>query len=430
MLCMSAQLFLLENVHLSKKVCKQNVHLVVTTCIQKLQICALIVQKIQKVLCTISQIDKIGPSNKAVLKTKKGTVSGMEKTKRIEEIVNAMKSFSKDKYYKSEVLPELFALQQEVVDLTFNDVHASSADLKIWDVERHLKELNQDCGGIADEELEHFLKGSRALCNLIKAEVSGARGESKAFHALDFLARKNIVVKNVELADGDIRTELDAVVITPDGLTIVEVKNTARDIFIDENGSYYRTGEYLRFDSNIAEKLDTKERLLRGAIANVEIPELKVNRIVVFTNNRIEVQNKYLGIRTCFVTQLASIIDDLESEQSISEELMGQIAREIELAECKEAYPLRFDVEQFKRDFALVMAILEDASADEAESERIEAYSEPAEEKEVFREKKEKRQWRWKWLKPEFVSFAGSATAVLTFATLATIEMIGKGALR
>ena len=73
------------------------------------------------------------------------------KTNRVNEMQATMKSFSKDKYQKNELLTEMFALQQEIVGLTFNGDHASTADLKIWDVERHLEQLNQDCGNVADE---------------------------------------------------------------------------------------------------------------------------------------------------------------------------------------------------------------------------------------------------------------------------------------
>ena len=183
----------------------------------------------------------------------------MTRTARIEEMMAAMKSFGKDKYQKSELLSEMFALQQEIVELTFNGEHASTADLRIWDVERHLEQMNLDCGNVADEALQAFKNGSKTLCNLIKAEVSGARGEAKAFRTLQYIRNKNIVLRNVELCDGDLRTELDAVVIMPGTIVIVEVKNTAKDIFIDENGDYYRTGEFLRWDCNIAEKMLTKK---------------------------------------------------------------------------------------------------------------------------------------------------------------------------
>ena len=150
----------------------------------------------------------------------------MMRASRIEELMSAMKSFGNEKYEKSELLTEMLTLQREIVELTFNDEHESTADLKIWDVERHLEQMNQNCGNVADKELQNFKNGSKTLCNLIKAEISGARGEAKAFRTLQKIRSKNIVLKNVELSDEDTRTELDAIVIMSEAISIIEVKNT------------------------------------------------------------------------------------------------------------------------------------------------------------------------------------------------------------
>ena len=339
------------------------------------------------------------------------------KTNRINEMMATMKSFSKDKYQKNELLTEMFALQQEIVGLTFNGEHASTADLKIWDVERHLEQLNQDCGNVADEELRRFKEGSKTLCNLIKAEISGNRGEAKAFRTLQYIRSKHIILKNVELSDGDRRTELDAIVVTPGVITIVEVKNTAKNIFIDENGDYYRTGEYLRWDCNIAEKMTLKEKLLWKVLVGGGIEDIQIRSIVVFTDNKIEVHNKYSGIRTCFISQLAYIIDGFKSSTNMSEEEMEHIEELIKEAEHKEAYPFDFDVAQYKMDFATLMAVLEEASAKVEEQEF---------EQEVVSEKKNV----WTALKKVFTSnYAGSvaAAAAVAFISTVAVSAIRKG---
>lgn len=293
------------------------------------------------------------------------------KTQRIEEIMTEMKSFRKENYHKSELLNEMFALQQEVVELTFSGDHAATAELRIWDVERHLEQLNEDCGNVADEELARFKEGCKVLCNLIKAEISGNRGEYKAFKTLEYLRLQNRILRNVELSDGDIRTELDAVVITPKCLTIVEVKNTSKNIFIDEDGNYYKTGEFLKWDSNIAEKMSVKEGLLKKILEAAGYGHVQIRSIVVFTNNRIEVQNKYRQIRTSFVSQLAYIIDGYRLDDTISIDEMDKLQQIIQEAECKEAYPFKFDVNQYKTDFANLMATLEFAKTQEEVEEEV-----------------------------------------------------------
>ena len=96
---------------------------------------------------------------------------------RVNELMASMKSFGKEAYYRSELLDEMFALQREIVALTFNEDHASTADLRIWDVERHLEQMNQDCGNVADEELGRFEEGCKNLATSLKLKYP-EEGES------------------------------------------------------------------------------------------------------------------------------------------------------------------------------------------------------------------------------------------------------------
>lgn len=333
---------------------------------------------------------------------------------RVNELKDSMKSFGKDTYLKNELLDEMFSLQREIVTLTFDEDHAATADLKIWDVENHLEQLNKDCGNVADEELNRFKEGSKTLCNLIKAEISGNRGEYKAFRTLAYLQKDHIILKNVELKDGDMRTELDAVVINTNGITIVEVKNTSKNIFIDENGNYYRTGEYLSWDCNIAQKMDLKEELLRGVLAKDGIEDVEINRIVVFTDNRIEVQNKFSKIRTCFVSQLSYIIDGFRSDKHFSMEDMEHIEGLIRTAECKEAYPFSFDVNQYKTDFATLMVVLEDAKSRSEAIQTEEVVVEQKQQGSIMNDLKN-------IFASEYVRYVGSAAAGVALSLAATV---------
>lgn len=344
-------------------------------------------------------------------------------TNRVEEMMDTMKAFSKDRYHKKELLTEMLALQQEMVELTFNGNHATTADLKIWDVEKHLEQLNQECGNVAEEELQRFENESKQFCNLIKAEISGNRGEAKAFRTLQYTRSKKIILENVELSDGKLRTELDVVVITPGMVTIIEVKNTAKNIFIDENGDYFRTGEFLKWDCNIAEKMTLKEELLRQVLVAGGIKDIQIRSIVVFTDNRIEVQNKYSKIRTCFVSQLPYIIEGFNGGKRYVDKDMEEIENLIKAAENKVVYPFEFDVAQYKLDFATLMVILEEASAkEEVEDEDV-----------VLGESTSNVRNR---LKKTFASkvwgYTGTAAAAVTITLIssAVLSVVRKGGLR
>jgi len=284
---------------------------------------------------------------------------------RTQDILNIMTSCSKATYRKNEILPAMFELQKELVALTFNEDHAAQGDLKLWDVESHLTQLNEECGGAATEALGRFKTGRRLVSNLIKAEVSGNRGEAKALTSLDRIRTEHMVLKNIELSNEELRTELDAVVITQRGAFIIEVKNTAKDIFIDDAGDYYRTGEYTRLDCNILQKMGIKKVLLQEALQAAGLGKVEVFELLVFTNNRIEVRNHCEEFRPCFLGQLPFIIDEWNSGAQLSIEEIRKAAATIESARSTAEFPLDFDVVRFKMDFARVMAELEAANLEE-----------------------------------------------------------------
>ncbi|MFR5648777.1 MAG: nuclease-related domain-containing protein [[Eubacterium] siraeum] len=280
-------------------------------------------------------------------------------TNRVNEIATSFTSFTKDAYHKTEVLPELFALQTELVEKTFTE-GTETAELKIWDVERRLDEMNAECGGIVTEQLEAFKKDCKYICNLIKAEISGNRGEMKAFDSLSRIHGEHNILKNIELSNNEMRSELDAVVITRNGAFIVEVKNTSRNIFIDEDGNYYRTGEFLRWDSQIGEKMQVKKRLLREVLNTKGLVDIPIYEIVVFTNNRVEVQNKCRTLKTCFLSQLPYIIDKCR-DTVISFTEMNLAVQAVSEANIEKSYPFEFDVYAFKMNFANILVALEEA---------------------------------------------------------------------
>lgn len=140
---------------------------------------------------------------------------------------------------------------------------------------------------------------------------------------------------------------------------------------IDEEGNYYRTGKFLKWDCNIAEKMAVKEELLRKVLEAAGYGRIRIRSVVVFTNNRIEVQNKFAQIRTCFVNHLAYVIDGFRLDETITVKDMDCIHNAVENAMCKEAYPFEFDARQYQADFANLLATLEFAKAKAEAQEEI-----------------------------------------------------------
>lgn len=178
------------------------------------------------------------------------------------------------------------------------------------------------------------------------------------FNKLSELQIENRVLRNVELSDGSAKAELDAVVLTPKSVWIVEIKNTKKNIFIDEHGQYYRTGEYLRWDSDIGYKMRMKSELLAKLLKN-EGYEVPIKCIVLFSNNRIEVQNKYKQLTTCFLSQLNTLIEENIGETVLKTMDINVLATKIDSIVGTDTFPIKTDIEKMKRDYATLMAKLE-----------------------------------------------------------------------
>ena len=287
-------------------------------------------------------------------------------TIRINELVTRMTSFSRAAYHRTEVLPELLTLQQEFVTATPWGDGVDAAGYKLYDVERRLSELNVQCNWAATEAVESFIEGSKRICNLIRAEISGNRGEAIAFNNLRSLSCPHYILRNIELEDGTGRTEIDILVITPKAIFIIEVKNTTRNIFIDPDGNYYRMGDFLRWDSQIAEKTKARECFLRQALLDAGIDAPNIINLVVFTNPRIEVCNKFSALTTCFPNMLSFIIEGNKGEDRYSEDTMRRAMMAVERARHPEFYPSELDIPKIKLDFANALASIEQTLAAQA----------------------------------------------------------------
>lgn len=291
---------------------------------------------------------------------------------RVNEIISQITAFSKVTYTKSELLPEELKLQKELVDLTFNAEHAENGDLRLWDVERHLRKMNDERGHVADDELARFIKGTKVISNNISAEFSGKAGEQKVFRALENLGCQNGVLRNVELEFDGRRTEIDAIVFTNYAIFIIEIKNSKKDIFIDADGEFYRTGHSMHHDCNIAEKMDERESMLRRALDRAGMNFLKIFKIVTFTNPRIDVENKYHYIKVCGSNYLPTFIEKFTSNQWYTYEDICTMMAAVNEVKCPDEYHMSIDMDDYKRDFATLMAKLEAAEEAVTEPETIE----------------------------------------------------------
>ena len=293
---------------------------------------------------------------------------------RAHEIASQITAFDKDLYKKEELLPELLELQRQLINLVFNGTHAELSQLRIWDVESHLKQMNEDRGNIADQDLAEVMATCKEICQMIKSEFSGNAGEKKAFWSLESVRGRKELLKNIEFKSGEHRAELDAIMITEKAVFVIEVKNPGKDIYIDKRGNYCRIGKSMTFDKNIGERMNDKIYFLRQCLETSGVHNLNIESIVVFTNNNIHVDNDFPYISTCFLSDLPRIIEEYKGSRIYEDDDITRMKQSIRNAQCSEAYPIPVDMKQFKQKFSMLLALLEEApiKTQEEKAEHIE----------------------------------------------------------
>ncbi len=277
-------------------------------------------------------------------------------------VLAKLTAFSRAKYLKEDIEAELRKMQREILTIVFDEDHALNAHLTIWDVYNHLAQINAEHGGIADGLLHEFWQQCKNFSNLIRAEISGNKGENMTAHRLSFLHGTHKILRNVQLKNEGGTSELDFVVFTPRATFILEVKNTKKDVLVDETGDYYKVGYYTRHDCNLKSKMDFRETLLREALAETmgqRNKDMKVVKLVVFTNKYIELHNKCNDLQTCFLAQLPYLIDDFAGEDLYTEEDIVAMAEAVSMANNTQEYKFEMDMQKFKKDFATLLVTLE-----------------------------------------------------------------------
>ena len=285
------------------------------------------------------------------------------KNTRANEIMNKMTAFENSKFTREEMLNELFKLQTEMANITFGE--AFSEGRKFYDIANHYSDMNRENGRVSMEKMAEFRKECSEATDLIRGLISGRKGENRTFEKLNYLISAHGLRKNIEIGNENLKTEIDALVVTEKAAFIIEVKNTKRDIFIDENGQYFRTGEYLNWDSDIGSKLALREAFVRNVAEKAGIDNLKIVKIVVFTDNRIRVQNRCRSIVTCFLNQLTSVIDAYKGEKCIALNDIDSLMKSIDEMTTITRYAPRFDFEKFKVDFSEIVAAMDYPEDDE-----------------------------------------------------------------
>lgn len=102
-----------------------------------------------------------------------------------------------------------------------------------------------------------------------------------------------------------------------------------------------------------------RKRLVRQLAAGAGFPELEALGIVCYTDSRIKVYNHCESIQTCTLGKLPYLIINHADSPAIDDEGVVSIVAALQEASKQERYPMDYDIEGFKYNFARAVCAVE-----------------------------------------------------------------------
>lgn len=169
---------------------------------------------------------------------------------------------------------------------------------------------------------------------------------------------KNVYSREELLPEMDLLEEEMAQIVFEDGLDIpseyVHMSYIMKRLHImnNEAGDMYKVGRYENFDSHLGAKMDFRAEIIQQLLKDAGFENMRIEKVVVFTNNRIQIKKDYHGFRVCFLSRLPHLIDDFYGTGVIQfTKHLQQMADYIQGKDLNEYYPFEMDVQEFKEAF-------------------------------------------------------------------------------
>ncbi len=264
----------------------------------------------------------------------------------------------------------LTEFQQMILRMIMNedyerDMRFDAAIFKL-DSEARKKGLAQN------PEVRKGISALRTVNREIAITLSGIRGENFVSRTLEFIERPEAkVYKNVYISNGKEETELDAVVVTNEGIIILEIKKAKDDLTITEDGRLLHSGDECYEKKSLGEKMELKRRLLKESLekafdARKESITVPIDSYIVFSppkGTRINIKDCYQLEKWCFRTGINARINNYCGQVYYSEEQLEDINRVLSAMEVnKKRFQLSVDFDAIRSDFAGALCILSLAS--------------------------------------------------------------------
>ena len=267
-------------------------------------------------------------------------------------------TMSSASYTNQEIVDRLKDLQYAIAHEVCGDDEGSRvrADVIVRVVEERVNAL-----GLQDSECYAVFKQDiHDIGREIALTISGMKGEAKGFRALKALEYDfgTYVLHNVCLDDGEGRTEIDALVVSPYGVFVIEMKNCRKTMTITEDG-YFQKLDNPDYQYPLGERMCCKETLVREAIGeDYDVPVRSMLLLVNDSDVIDEFGKVQMANRNTVVYKIRSYAKESEH---LDREKVNQLVAKIEASHEEAKYPCCLDCERIVDNLAVLADEIEAA---------------------------------------------------------------------
>lgn len=277
----------------------------------------------------------------------------------IKKVFDGVGPVKNKEYTNQEIVDLLMEIQKTMMSGVYEKTHAEY--MKERDLMRHFATLATEYGLHETDTYKRFEANMSELGFTIGSFIKGMNGERIAKRALKLISfDKDVrILYNIALEDEDAQAEYDAIVITPYGLFVIEVKNWGAEMIIDENGILRREDQNIKYD--LPGRMSIKEGLLREYLEDL-FPET-YQSILLFSNENANVHDEYKKMPICYGGGVTYMIREQRSEGRIlTVEQIDSIVERIVASHKEQKAPCKVKCEEIIDDYAELMASIEEMS--------------------------------------------------------------------
>ena len=281
----------------------------------------------------------------------------------LKKTLEAADIFSRNGFSREEYIEELLKFQRFASQLILDDETA-----RLDEVIAAISGAARRNGATASADFVAGIRGLKAIEKEIAIHMSGKRAEDEVAHSLTFVDRPFFRdFRNVYVADQETETEIDNVILTNNGIIVVEVKSAKHNITIGEDGRLLYSNSESYHNESIGDKMSAKRRLLKARIENalrergLDIPVHIDSYLVFVTPKRLEVTitDNFRKEHWCRRGKLQHIVNNFISDISYTAAEYAQLAEIIEGLDCNvRRFPTELDLPTIRANFVALFSLI------------------------------------------------------------------------